>query len=635
MSGRPRTACRRCNSHKVRCTGLRPACQRCQRAKQPCIYDAPSTAFHSTNAVGISQLVSGLAPGPSHALPQHSGALSHGIPQTLMHKLIDVYFLHVYNARLLVHRPTFLQQLADNAVPDHVVLSMCALASSFLSDANGKLWLRENEFGREWAKRAGQLVFCEAEHPRHENIPTFINLALFWYAEGEWIKSAVYKFCDVKHLITQIPSWTANGLLIARLSGMPMRHRACEVPIHIELKSRRIWACLVTNSFSPEGHLEQGLLSEAARDYILPCPEDDFEKKETMCGETLSSGIRDGSAYGELIRVLTFWDKVCSLIQKPWHNFSSRLGAIHEIDNHISNWRSELPPFLKIDGERIPSELQIPLPILFGLHIIYHQCLCSLHASIVPLFCWGSSVEPFSSARQMSAQIAYDNANSVSNLAKMILNGAYEASRTPSFVGYACYCACAIQIPFLRCANPSVSAQAKQNILTNLKLIQQMGQYWRFISLLGINIRTIYEVHSNYPCNVDDEPKNMDASKLNELRIDAERARSSILVHNNILRGRTGSAAQLDADVTDLGLDNLAERSTATSEETIESLITELSAPWEQTAGDLDASEEQIQVSQVLSQLLHVESVNGGPFAFPYSGQYSLDQLDSGTDWAV
>ncbi|GKZ17319.1 hypothetical protein AbraIFM66951_007542 [Aspergillus brasiliensis] len=501
-----------------------------------------------------------------------------------MHKLIDVYFLHVYNARLLVHRPTFLQQLADNAVQDHVVLSMCALASSFLSDANGKLWLRENEFGREWAKRAGQLVFCEAEHPRHENIPTFINLALF----------------------------------------------------------------------CPEGHLEQGLLSEAARDYILPCPEDDFEKKEMMCGETLSSGIRDGSAYGELIRVLTFWDKVCSLIQKPWHNFSSRLGAIHEIDNHISNWRSELPPFLRIDGERIPSELQIPLPILFGLHIIYHQCLCSLHASIVPLFCWGSSVEPFSSARQMSAQIAYDNANSVSNLAKMILNGAYEASRTPSFVGYACYCACAIQIPFLRCANPSVSAQAKQNILTNLKLIQQMGQYWRFISLLGINIRTIYEVHSNYPCNVDDEPKNMEASKLNELRIDADRARSSILVHNNILRGRTGSAAQLDADVTDLGLDNLAQRSTATSEgtvvhsaqeenpslahynaETIESLITELSAPWEQTAGDLDASEEQIQVSQVLSQLLHVESVNGGPFAFPYSGQYSLDQLDSGTDWAL
>lgn len=44
-------------------------------------------------------------------------------------------------------------------------------------------------FGHEWAERGTRLVFQEADEPDEENIPAFINLALFWYSEGKWQKS--------------------------------------------------------------------------------------------------------------------------------------------------------------------------------------------------------------------------------------------------------------------------------------------------------------------------------------------------------------------------------------------------------------------------------------------------------------
>lgn len=38
----------------------------------------------------------------------------------------------------------------------------------------------------EWAKRAGKLVFQDAEDLDDDNIVTFSILALFWYSQGSW-----------------------------------------------------------------------------------------------------------------------------------------------------------------------------------------------------------------------------------------------------------------------------------------------------------------------------------------------------------------------------------------------------------------------------------------------------------------
>lgn len=45
--------------------------------------------------------------------------------------LVEVFYSHVYNASLLLHRDLFLKQLDEGKVVPHVLLSVCAMASKY------------------------------------------------------------------------------------------------------------------------------------------------------------------------------------------------------------------------------------------------------------------------------------------------------------------------------------------------------------------------------------------------------------------------------------------------------------------------------------------------------------------------
>ena len=52
-----------------------------------------------------------------------------GIPSALISVLVELYFSHVYNSSLLLHKPTFLQDLVTGTVRPQVLLSVCAFAT--------------------------------------------------------------------------------------------------------------------------------------------------------------------------------------------------------------------------------------------------------------------------------------------------------------------------------------------------------------------------------------------------------------------------------------------------------------------------------------------------------------------------
>jgi hypothetical protein len=64
---------------------------------------------------------------------------------------------------------------------------------SFYRDAAGQATLKDDGSMVEWAKRAGRLVFQEAEELHEHNIVTFCNLALFWHSQGSWRISYLHK----------------------------------------------------------------------------------------------------------------------------------------------------------------------------------------------------------------------------------------------------------------------------------------------------------------------------------------------------------------------------------------------------------------------------------------------------------
>ena len=169
----------------------------------------------------------------------------------------------------------------------------------------------------------------------------------------------------------------------------------------------------------------------------------------------------------------------------------SYLVAVQELDLAVDKWHKGLPAAYKAPDNAI-AEGPAASPAVYLLHFFHHQCMCSLHASIVPLYCWGglpNDDQRNPLAQQLSAQTALEHARSISKLASSVLAGVYPIGRSNSFVGYACYCACAVIILFLRCANTAVRAQAHRDVLSNLAVMQALGQYWKFTKLLVKTLR--------------------------------------------------------------------------------------------------------------------------------------------------
>jgi hypothetical protein len=137
---------------------------------------------------------------------------------------------------------------------------------------------------------------------------------------------------------------------------------------------------------------------------------------------------------------------VYQLVKQLETNWVLRLVSIQALDGRINEWWSKLHQSFQIAPAEMPSNI---IPSLLLVHIIYHSCLCALHTSIVPLFSWSISDGASPYARQLSAQSALQHANAISSLLGAAREVQLDPARMLSFIGYAAYCACAVQIPFL------------------------------------------------------------------------------------------------------------------------------------------------------------------------------------------
>lgn len=173
-----------------------------------------------------------------------------------------------------------------------------------------------------------------------------------------------------------------------------------------------------------------------------------------------------------------------SLIKTPESHLSERITGIHRRDEQLAAWWRKLLPNFRLSSENVAEVPLNALPKILLINIVYHQSLCALHASIVPLFCWGAGDDSWSSARQLSAQVAFDHARAVSSLIDAVLSNFPRLGALPSFLAYAAYCGCAIQIPFMWCTNPAVKARAHTNVNANIRLIHAMAEYWKIAALL-------------------------------------------------------------------------------------------------------------------------------------------------------
>ncbi|KEF57342.1 uncharacterized protein A1O9_05259 [Exophiala aquamarina CBS 119918] len=440
----------------------------------------------------------------------------HGIPRHLISILIEVYYQNVYNAALLLHKKLFLESFVAGTARSHIVLSVCAFAANFYRDASGGATLKEHGFMVEWAQRAGKLVFLDAQEIQEESIVTHCNLSLFWHSQGDWRLSYLHKgsACNLLNIIGLGPRrpqdpWTCEFEAATNMDNLP-----------------------------------------------LPWPEEDFEIGVCRSPQiTLSSDQSNGGMYAELIKILTIWSTAIAFVKSSKPSFSSKISGIHDLDQKLSDWWRKLRPEFQLTASKIGTIPPDALPKVLMMNIVYHQTFCALHASIVPLFCWGRGHEDWLAARQLSAQVAYEHACSASALIDAVLGSSDRLSAMPSYISHAAYAGCAIQLPFMFCSNLAVREKAVANVKANIKMLHTIAGYWKFAALLKIYVRCLYNGHRKHPTILDNEPRFVDPRKLTGFKLNAPRAQASILEFNAILRLKDSDGVSKSGEEVDLGIE--------------------------------------------------------------------------------
>ncbi|KAI8947499.1 hypothetical protein F4801DRAFT_582324 [Xylaria longipes] len=422
---------------------------------------------------------------------QYIGLLEHLLPE-----LVEIYFNYVYNAHLLLHKRSFLESIADGTACTHVVLSICAWGAKFYEDASGLPSLKDQGFMLEWAQSAGKLVFQEVEELARGNIVTYMNLALFWHSQGAWRRAYLYK---------------GHAFLLLDLLGLGPKSLLTENSLQSEIRRRHFWACYIMHCHTTEKGAQFKLEGNTST-IPLPWPDEDFDAGLARHPQvSLDSEESNGSVFAELIKATTIWYSVVSLLKSPEKGLQVRVPAILALDERLQKWWQILPSKLKLTPDNVNLTLRATFTRIIHINTLYHQSLCALHASLVPVFSC-SPGDGWSATRQLSAQIAFEHAVKMSSLIAAILETTPQTSGIPMFMGYAAYCGCAIQIPFLRSSNTAFRERVRANIRANSKLLQLMTVDWKFASILSAYIHNLYNLH--HEIVLEDEPKNISRDKL-------------------------------------------------------------------------------------------------------------------------
>ncbi|KAJ9615186.1 hypothetical protein H2200_001260 [Cladophialophora chaetospira] len=308
-----------------------------------------------------------------------------------------------------------------------------------------------------------------------------------------------------------------------------------------ELRRRRFWACYLVHCHTTE---KQALFEPIGdiKQVPLPWPEDDFQNLACTNAHTyLEAKQANGGVFAELIRIMTLWASVVALLKNSEIRFGDRVTQIHSLHDKLEHWRQQLPTHLQLTPLRMAQSADF-VPNILLINIIYHQSLCGLHASIVPLYSWGGSGDgSWLTARQLSAQIAFEHASTLSAFFDVLLSRhSHILSATSNFIAHAAHCACVVQMPYMWCRNSAVRALASNNVKVNAKMIHVLAKYWRFASLLEVHLSRLHRLHKKHPSQPEDEPKFSDPKTLMNCQTRASSARANLLEFFGILRRREG-----------------------------------------------------------------------------------------------
>ncbi|KAH7064329.1 hypothetical protein BKA63DRAFT_525206 [Paraphoma chrysanthemicola] len=542
-------ACLRCRKQKLRCTREQPECRRCVRTNHACSYPPPpdrkglaarrnrgrfdSADRHRTtssdNRLNINQPSQVADPctntnGDEHisrnlydssaGTPQetafsslyatHVNSTRPSVPDCIEDAhvaeevalfLIEIYFERHYQADLLFHKQSLIDDYLSQRLPGCISLAVFAFASVFLThvpggNTSGNLEISDISsvdwyvVGERWAERAGQIALMKADKPCLEVVQTCQILAMFWLARSKTERTNMhamiaYRSCRILQFHRQGSEW------------------ARQHPLEAIIRARCLWACWLTQCAS---HINARFRSDCWAE-VLDCPLPEStqpyprklgERYVDNAGSVYERGIVGRTSrldfHACLVIIHGLWWEVQHLVftmQENRQPLYDPTPKIYALDERLHDLHASMDDLVRYFSSTVKTSTNsTTLSRIFSLNFTYHLCLCYMYSALVPILSCGIQVPTLPKRLlRLAAEQAWKHSSIMVDMTEHFLSRKGVISKLWPIVGYGAYVCAAIQLRCLLALGSLTMARLKR-CESLLRLIGELKNYWGNVSSL-------------------------------------------------------------------------------------------------------------------------------------------------------
>ncbi|KAF7972764.1 hypothetical protein HWV62_17142 [Athelia sp. TMB] len=296
----------------------------------------------------------------------------------LTRELVNLFFTHRHPQRMIFHKPSFSAALSHNRVPTYLIRAICALAAplskqAHFRDANGSSRAAGNPYADEAVALMFNSVVPTANAP--ELRAPILDLKMACFAHLQALALQVLDELGVHRPDNITTSRTPSTEYI-------------QEHIDRECMRRIFWLIhlldLISSMFFKVRAAPKG------ENLRLPVDETSFElgtHASTPAEYLYGPQLRDhrGSELGNVIRVLTIFDKVENMMEGAEGRPLGDGTWIAESERELKNWEDGLPEHLRYSDDTVQIQLSmmetssnIGAWCFLLMHVIHASCSAAL-----------------------------------------------------------------------------------------------------------------------------------------------------------------------------------------------------------------------------------------------------------------
>ncbi|KAK5989132.1 putative transcriptional regulatory protein [Cladobotryum mycophilum] len=426
-------------------------------------------------------------------------------PKDVQEHLAEVFFDSVYGQSYhLLHKPSYMRKLKNDALPPVLILSVCAIAARFTS--NPKLNSASKQFmrGEEWASIARDICTKRYDWPNITILTCLLILGLHEFGTCHGGRA-----------------WALGGQAIRMAFALHL-HKDLEYDPHArnrktklsfidrEIRRRTMWACFLMDRFNSSGTDRPIFIKEETIKIPLPVSEKYFQLDMPAHTEYLDGKVPEReipeeaqlkepkesmgvSAY--TIRSISIWGRIITYINQGGrdtdsHPMWSPESEYGKLVRQTEGLLRSLPEAIQYSRKNLEiHRTENTASHLLFLHMSIQQNLLFLNQAAVTFSQDRCKKAPKEFVPQSSAK-TFLAANKISDLLRDAEDA--QCSVSTPFAGYCAFSSTAIHITGIFSGNPTMKATAEANSAVNVKFLRKMMKYWGMFHWMVENIRTQY-----------------------------------------------------------------------------------------------------------------------------------------------